>query len=262
MGRTPWWFAIVWDTRASATGFSSRTAPKSRTSWIATWRFRPPWASRCRGRCFRWIGTTGPGSGGPTATTPSLATWRSSAIEYGFRFDAPEAPGFDLVMAVRMPDGRRRKVDIRTLPFLRFDGNEAHDQRRYGLDLGGGLEGQEEKGVGGIGPDPRHPFVIRNLLVWYSHWGVSPAAPSVLIDGLDLTECDYGFWHPRYEGQAYRGVVTYRTRWPEAFTSGQRPEEKRYPAPLDPVDDRPPVTVITRISPLRGRKDHCPRGHG
>jgi hypothetical protein len=176
---------------------------------------------------------------------------RNVAVEcdqYGYRFDAPESPGFDLVMAVRGPDGLRRKVDIRTLPFLRFDGNEAHDQRRYGLNLGGGPEGQEQRGVGGVGPDARHPLVIRNLMVWYAHWGVSPGSPSVLIDGLDLVECDFGFWHPRYDRQAYRGVTTYRTRWPEAFATGERPDEKLFPAPLDPVDDRPPVTVITRVA--------------
>ena len=57
--------------------------------------------------------------------------------EYGFRFDAPEAPGVELVLSVRGSDGERRKVDIRTLPFLRFEGNEAHAQRRYGVNLGG-----------------------------------------------------------------------------------------------------------------------------
>ena len=41
------------------------------------------------------------------------------------------------MLPVRGPDGERSKVDIRTLPFLRFEGNEAHTQRRYGLNLGG-----------------------------------------------------------------------------------------------------------------------------
>ena len=213
-----------------------------------------------------WMGKPLPGQVFPLDRNEGAGFWwanshnaftRNVAVEcdqYGYRFDATESPGFDLAMSVRGPDGRRRKVDIRTLPFLRFAGNEAHDQRRYGLDLGGGVEGHEEQGVGAVGPDARHPFVVRDLLVWYAHWGVSPASRSVLIDGLDLTECDFGFWHPRYERQAYRNVVAFRTRWPEAFATGERPEEKNYPAPLDPVDDRPPVSVIIRIStPRDGR---------
>jgi hypothetical protein len=179
---------------------------------------------------------------------------RNVAVEcdqYGYRFDAPEAPKFDLVMAVRGPDGRRRKVDIRTLPFLRFEHNEAHDQRRYGLNLGGGPEGQEQNGVAGVGPDMRHPFLIRDFSAWYTHWAISPAAPSVMIDGLDLTECDFGFWHPRYDQHAYRGINAYRTRWIEFALTGIKPDEKDYPAPLVPVDDRPPVTVVTRVSPVR-----------
>jgi hypothetical protein len=176
---------------------------------------------------------------------------RNVAVEcdqYGYRFEAPEAPGFDLAMPVRGPDGRSRKVDIRTLPFIRFEGNEAHDQRRYGLNLGGGPEGDEERGVGGVGPDARHPLVVRNFAAWYTHWAISPASPSLLIDGLDLTECDFGFWHPRYDRHAYRGVNPFRTRWLEFSTTGIRPDERDYPGPLDPVDDRPPVTVITRVT--------------
>ena len=33
---------------------------------------------------------------------------------------------------------------------------------------------------------------------------------------------------------------------------GERPEERDYPGPLNPVDDRPPVTVMTHIGPVRG----------
>ena len=112
---------------------------------------------------------------------------RNVAVEcdrYGYRFDAPEGPGSELVLSVKGADGVRRKVDIRTLPFLRFDGNEAHDQFQYGLNLGGGSGKDEEGGVGDVGPDARHPFVIRDFRVWTSRWAITPAAPSILIDGL------------------------------------------------------------------------------
>ena len=184
---------------------------------------------------------------------------RNVAVEcdgYGYRFDAPEAPGNELVVAVKEPDGKRRKVDIRTLPFITFEGNEAHDNTRYSMNLGGGEGSGTEGGVGAVGPDIHHPFVIRGFNVWGSRWGLTLASPSVLVDGLALAECDYGFWRPRYHDHSYRKVTLFRVLFPEAFTTGKRPNDEVYPAPLEPVDDRPPVTVITRIhvSPtVRGR---------
>jgi len=172
--------------------------------------------------------------------------------EYGFRFDAPEAPGVELVLPVRGPDGQRRKVDIRTLPFLRFEGNEAHAQRRYGVNLGGSVGDKSEGGVAEVGPDARHPFLIQKLHVWDSHWALSPAGPGVLVDGLDVAECTYGLWRAHFDRQAYRGLAFFRTKLPAARGIGQRPDQRVYPAPLDPVDDRPPVTVMTYIGPVRG----------
>jgi hypothetical protein len=168
--------------------------------------------------------------------------------QYGFRFDAPEAPGVELVLPVRGPDGERHKVDIRTLSFLRFEGNEAHAQRRYGVNLGGSERDEAGGGVGEVGPGARHPFVIKDLQVWDSHWALSPAGPGVLVDGLDVADCSYGIWRAHYPGQAYRRLIFFKTRLPSARGIGQRPDQRLYPAPLDPVDDRPPVTVILSIT--------------
>ncbi len=65
------------------------------------------------------------------------------------------------------PTARSEPVDIRTLPFIRFDDNEAHCQRFFGLNLGGfsdggvpgysGAEGKTIEDVDGVGPDPQHP---------------------------------------------------------------------------------------------------------
>ena len=52
---------------------------------------------------------------------------RNVAVEcdqYGFRYEAPATHGFDPTMSVRGPDGVRRPVDIRTLPFICFRDNE------------------------------------------------------------------------------------------------------------------------------------------
>jgi hypothetical protein len=182
---------------------------------------------------------------------------RNVAVEcdqYGFRYDAPTTSGFDGVLLVRGVDDVRRPVDIRTLPFLRFEDNEAHAQRRYGFNLGGGPGAGAEGGVGDAGPDYHHPFTVRNLRVWDAHWAASPAAPSVLIDGLDIAHSDFGLWRPHYERHAYRKLTVYQTTWAYYAETGMRPNPSAFPAPLDPLDDRPPVTVMTRVGPIRDRR--------
>jgi hypothetical protein len=169
--------------------------------------------------------------------------------EYGFRYDAPDDPGFDPVLSVPGWDGVARPVDIRTLPLLRFEGNEAHTQRRYGLNLGGKAGSGEFEGVGGVGPASSSPSLIRDCRIWETHWGITPATPGLLIDGLSIAESDFGFWKARHDRHAYRRLVFFRTRWPAGPAVGDFPEERSYPAPLSPRDHRPPVTVITRVTP-------------
>jgi G8 domain len=181
------------------------------------------------------------------------AFMRNVAVEcdqYGFRYEAPVAEGFDGTLTVRGADGGRSRVDIRTLPFLRCEDNEAHAQRRYGFNLGGGPGVGAEGGVGDAGPDKHHPFVIRGLRVWESHWAVAPSAPGVLMDNLEIYRCDFGLWRPHYDRHAYRNVDFHQTRWAYYSETGNRPNPMKFPAPLEPVDDRPPVTVMTYIGPL------------
>ena len=71
------------------------------------------------------------------------------------------------------PDGRRTEVDIRTLPFVRFQGNEAHAQI-YGMNLG--------EGVDGVGPDASHPFLVREMRIWDTYWAFRPGAPATSAD--------------------------------------------------------------------------------
>jgi G8 domain len=178
---------------------------------------------------------------------------RNVAVEcdqYGFRYEAPLAKDFNGTLTVRGSDNVRRPVDIRTLPFLRFEDNEAHGQRRYGFNLGGGPGLGDVGGVGDAGPDKGHPFVIRGLRVWESHWAFSPAAPGVLLDQVEIARCDFGLWRPHYERHAYRDVKFYQTTWAYYSETGARPDPTAFPEPLSPVDDRPPVTVITGVSAL------------
>jgi hypothetical protein len=184
--------------------------------------------------------------------------------QYGFRFEATKTPEFDPVLNVPGADGTMRSVDIRTLPFVRFEDNEAHTQRRFALNLGGirhvsdeadhravrtpGADLSKVQGgdVQGIGPDTRHPFVIRNFKVWNSHWVFHGGSPSVLIDGLDAVDCNYGIFKTRMDAHEYRNLRMERIDTAEIFEPwGNSTLAENYDRYLDLTDDRPPTTVIT-----------------
>jgi hypothetical protein len=166
--------------------------------------------------------------------------------EYGFRYQVDPGGGFNPVLSVRGYDGTLQSVDIRTQPFLRFEDNEAHAQRRHGLNLGGGAGSGAKGGVGGVGPDSRHPFLIRGFRVWDTNWALLLAAPAVLLDGVFITDCEFGLWRPHYDRHAYRNLQVRHSRWAFFAETGSRPKFDNFPAPLAPVDDRAPVTVITQ----------------
>jgi hypothetical protein len=132
----------------------------------------------------------------------SLNTFtRNVACEnnYGFFFEARPILGTNLTLPVARPDGTSRPVDIRTLPFVRFENNETHTNNTVGFNLG--------EGVGNVGPDERHPFVIRNLNIWLEgYYAFRPMAPSVLVEGLQITRGAYGIYHPNFDRHVYRDV--------------------------------------------------------
>jgi hypothetical protein len=170
--------------------------------------------------------------------------------EYGYFFQAAKTKDFDPVLSVMQPDGSQKKTDVRTLPFVRFENNEAHCQRRHAFNLGGGVPFGEPN-VGGVGPDEKHPFVVRNMKLWNVHWAIHPVAPSVLLDNLDIHDAEYGVWRPEYNRHAYRGLhfdrVPDNTRY--GFGGVAPNKDADFPKPLDPVDDLPPATVITEVRP-------------
>ena len=179
---------------------------------------------------------------------------RNVAVEcdqYGFRYEAPASDGFDPNMNVRWQDGSHRTVDIRTLPFVCFKDNEAHAQRRYGVNLGGGPGNGAKGGVGGVGPESTNPSVVRDLRVWDSHWAFTPNVPGTLVDGLEIAYSRFGVYRPHYDRQSYQRVKLYQTGWAFFAEVGPRPQMTRFPAPLAPIDDQPPFSVITRIDASR-----------
>jgi hypothetical protein len=129
---------------------------------------------------------------------------RNSTCEcdrYGYRFEATPGSNFKPKLPVMTPMGTPQSTDIRTLPFVRFDDNEAACDGRYGFNLG--------EGVQRVGPDRLHPFVIRNMKIWEVHYGFRPQSPSVHVDTMALWRADYGVYHPNCDDHYYKNLLIY-----------------------------------------------------
>src|SRR5262249_24245607 len=59
----------------------------------------------------------------------------------------------------------------------------------------------------GVGPDAKHPFVIRNLLIWRVHYAFNTGLPLLMIDGLRLHETDYGYLVGNCDRHVYRNIT-------------------------------------------------------
>lgn len=139
---------------------------------------------------------------------------------YGFRYEATPSSALKLTLSVPMPDGTMAATDIRTLPFIRFDDNEVHSGHGlYGVNLG--------EGVARVGPDVKHPFIVRNLKIWDQHYGFRPQVPSLLVDGLVLHKVAYGVYHPNYDNHVYRNVLISQTNT-EPFNRGHDDTSVQY----------------------------------
>jgi hypothetical protein len=139
---------------------------------------------------------------------------------YGFRYEATPSRRHSLDFEVQQADGSLRKVDIRTLPFVRFEDNEVHSsQGLYGVNLG--------EGVDRVGPDAQHPFVVRNLKIWDVHYAFRPQAPSLLVENLLIHRAAYGIYHPNYDNHVYRNVTISETNT-EPFNRGHDDDSKQF----------------------------------
>ena len=241
-----WWCATAWDIGRSDTAFFSKTGPRSTTSSTATWRCRRARVSRCRARPSPFDRNEGAGFWWANSRNAFVRNVAVECDQYGFRYEAPATPGFDGVLLVRgVDDDVRRPMDIRTLPFLRFEDNEAHAQRRYGFNLGGGpgsvLKGawaasaltsstRSRSAACGSGmrtgpspgrsqrPDRWSGYSVLRL------WSVAST-----LCGARIPEADH-----LSDGWAF-------------YDETGRSPDPGLPGPLDPIDDRPPVTVMTRF---------------
>jgi hypothetical protein len=189
----------------------------------------------------------------------SLNTFtRNVAVECdedGYRFEAVKTDTFEPILPVPQADGSRKRIDIRTLPFVRFEDNEAHCQRLFAFNLGGSAQMQFDKpysDVDGVGPDYKHPFVIRNFLCWDTHWGFHTASPCVMIDRARFHDCTYGFWRCVMHRHEYRRIsfdeVETAMFFPRAAGESNYDYSIKEYFDLTPVDDLPPTATATHVS--------------
>lgn len=131
---------------------------------------------------------------------------------YGFRYEATQTSSLKLNFKILQPDGTYKITDIRTLPFVKFDGNEVHSSHGlYGVNLG--------EGVNRVGPDISHPFVVRNLKIWDIHYAFRPQVPSLVVENLDIHQASYGVYHPNFDNHFYKNVSISKTNT-EPFNRG------------------------------------------
>lgn len=132
--------------------------------------------------------------------------------QYGFRYEATPTSALKLNFNIRQPDGEKKELDVRTLPFVRFEDNEVHGTTGlYGVNLG--------EGVNRVGPDSKHPFIVRNLKIWDVHYAFRPQVPNLLVENLKIHRAVYGVYHPNYDNHVYRNVLISQTNT-EPFNRG------------------------------------------
>ena len=138
--------------------------------------------------------------------------------EYGYRYDMQHSRYFDSKLPILQPDGTEKVIDVRTLPISRFEDNEAHTERFYGMVVAANGNSQPDnairddkmfqriKSIDWTGPDIQHPHKIRNLTIWGSHYAMRPHSPSMLMENIRIHKAAYGIYRPAFENHEYRNL--------------------------------------------------------
>jgi len=125
---------------------------------------------------------------------------RNVAVEndrYGFRYDCQKRSNFDSNLRILMPDGSRKTVDVRTLAITRFEENESHSEGLYSVAFAG---------TEGVGPDLRHPHLLRGLKLWQTHYALRVQLPTILMENVQIDHAAYGVYRPHFENHVYRDL--------------------------------------------------------
>jgi hypothetical protein len=125
---------------------------------------------------------------------------RNTACEnnrYGFRYDSQRRSNFNSTLSVMMPDGKERKIDIRTIPFYRFEDNETHTEGLYGVTIAG---------TDLASPDIMHPHIVKDLTIWNVHYALRPHVPKMWIENVKINHATYGIYRPELDHHVYRNL--------------------------------------------------------
>jgi hypothetical protein len=198
---------------------------------------------------------------------------------YAFRYEVP-AKDVAITLPILQPDGSTEPVDVRTLPFIRFEDNEMHDCF-WGIVLGEFVLGHArntdyDREV--VEPDANHPFVLRHTRIWNTS-GALIVLTRCLIEKMAIADSAYGLEYPRYDmvgqrvsadhendAQLYWGGSSYQKvivpvaiGFKKGGDKNSRAEKRlgsitnRRPALVrEPIDDLAPVTIITQVRSVDG----------
>ncbi|MGC4003781.1 MAG: G8 domain-containing protein [Pirellulales bacterium] len=139
--------------------------------------------------------------------------------QYGYRFEAKRTDEYNPIVSVLQPDGTRKSQDVRSLPFIKFENNESHAIRHFGMSLRGfpldGLpQGKFHNDINAVlwkeiqesTPDQRYPFWVHNFKAWETGFGYNAGVGGVFIDGLDVHRSTYGMWRVVLDRNVWRDV--------------------------------------------------------
>lgn len=183
--------------------------------------------------------------------------------EYGYRFESIKTVDYDPVQPIRQPDGTTMNLDTRVMPFIRFEDNEAHSFRQFGLNM----RGVPRFGGGGAMPEGNpvllreaaeampasgKPFWIRNFRAWEANYSVHLGTTGVFIDGLDSFRNDVAIWRSIMDRSGFRRLNSRDMKVNDIhnpISMGPSPSEgSRSSGGVSRFQDTvPPITMITKV---------------
>jgi hypothetical protein len=193
----------------------------------------------------------------------------AECAEYGYRFDCKTTDTYDAVRPIRQADGSVAMQDTRTMPFLRFQDNEAHTMRFFCLNLRG-ITRSDGPGFDFYNQNvtlaeeaaeamPAHgkPFWVRDFRCWEANWAVHLGTTGVFIDGLDVFDSDVAIWRSIMDRSGYRRITTEKMRVNDIhnpLSMGMSYDEEEessgrrsYGGVSSFRDDLPPTTLVTSV---------------
>ena len=103
------------------------------------------------------------------------------------------------MLRLRGLNGEPEQQDVRGLPFLKFEDNESHTEGLYSFNFGDDKNGE-------VHGDREHPFIVRRLRAWETHYVLRPNVQFFLCEDLKVQNAVYGVYHPDYDAHVYRDL--------------------------------------------------------